>query len=188
MCLTLKLFLISHFNYIASLLYLLYNFFIGFYLGSYFLADNLELEFILSNNLQMNNNSSINPFISSENATNLEDPNKDWIDLRLVKFKNNYYLVDSTDESGNKLLNKLQTENSLSKIRYIGCKHNGVKLDVEGETKLNNINLERIAYKGLFLDLNLKDATVTSHNLPIQKNDSGKFFVIWKKTSVHRSV
>lgn len=115
--------------------------------------------------------------VTGDNSGNIDKP---WIDLRLQKFKGDYYVTDYAGKDGVNLIGQLQQENAeLVRIRD----GKGIKLDIDGSSKLSSIMFEGKKYQGEYVDLKFSNATITSHSLPIQKNDSGSLFIISKKLS-----
>jgi len=180
----LKIFYIIHYNGINSITPILFSFII-------FLGSHLELELTMPDHMEMNNSDPINPSSSTAGSSNNIDlasdnnENKPWIDLKLIKYKGSYYAVDCVQRDGVNLIEQLQAPTGQGKPELVTIRSNfaskGLKLDIDLTTKLSNVFFEGKKYEGHYVDLKYPNATVTSLNIPIQKNDSGSIFIISKK-------
>ena len=181
----LKIFLYIHFNVIFSITPILFSFII-------FLGGHLELELTMPYHMEMNNNDLINPSSSTAVSSNNIDPAsnnneniKPWIDLKLVKYKGNYYAVDCVQRDGVNLIEQLQPQTGQEKPDLVNLRSSfarkGFKLDIDTTTKLSHVFFEGKKYEGHYVDLKYPNAIVTSLKIPIQKNDSGSIFIISKK-------
>lgn len=177
----LKLFYLIHFNFIKTIIPTLFTFTTCIWM-------NLDLELTIPTVLQMNENdvftsscstggTSNNVDVTGDNSGNIDKP---WIDLRLAKFKGGYYVIDSAGKNGVNLIGQLQQQAELVNIKSPQASK-GIKLDIDASSDLSTIMFEGKKYQGQYVDLKYSNATITSHNLPIQKNDSGSLFIIWKK-------
>ena len=106
-----------------------------------------------------------------------------WIDLKIVNRQGSFYLIDSTQKSGANLLAQIQAESSqvvttnLEKLS-IG---NGLKVNFNDSNTLQLKTIEGTVYKGYYCDVGFNNASITSANLPTQKNEDGHTFVVWRK-------
>ena len=173
----LKFIYIIHYNTIISIIPILYSI-------TLFLGINLTM----STPLEINNIDLMNPSFStagSSNITDLPGDDKPWIDLKLVKYKGNFYAVDSTQSDGANLIKQLQPEAGQAKPDLVniktGAASRGLKLDLDVSTKLSSISFEGKKYEGNYVDLKFPNASLTSLKIPIQKNESGSIFIISKK-------
>ena len=154
---------------------------------------NLDLELIMPTVLQMNQNdvftsscstggTSNNVDVTGDNSGNIDKP---WIDLRLAKFKGDYYVTDSAGKDGVNLIGQLQQQAEQERAELVNIKGHqagkAIKLDIDASSKLSTLIFEGKKYQGQYVDLKYSNATITSHNLPIQKNENGSLFIIWKK-------
>jgi len=181
----LKIFYIIYYNGINSITPILFSIII-------FLGHHLELELTMPDHMEMNNIDPINMSSSTAGSSNnidLASGNneniKPWIDLKLVKYKGNYYAVDCVQRDGVNLIEQLQAPTGQGKPDLVTLRSSfaskGFKLDIDVTTKLGNVFFEGKKYEGHYVDLKYPNAIVTSLNIPIQKNESGSIFIISKK-------
>lgn len=175
-----------HFNFINTIISTLFTFIS-------FIWMSLDLELTMPTVLQMNQNdvftssfstggTSNNVDVTGDNSGNIDKP---WIDLRLAKIKGDYYVIDSAGKDGVNLIGQLQQQAGQERAELVNIINNqaskGIKLDIDASSKLSTLIFEGKKYQGHYVDLKYSNATITSHNFPIQKNDSGSLFIIWKK-------
>ena len=179
---------------------------IAHFADPYIIVDNSDSLSTIGNTLYMDNNNTTNTFnppvinpsgvdysglvpvvdlsathpVADSTATAADNI---WIDLKLARSPDGYYLWDKRSSNCVNLSNKLESQQGrgVPDFSRVSKHHVSLKLDVDRNTSLETINFQGAWYKGLYLDLKFKDATLTSGSLPIKKNDQGHFFIIWKK-------
>ena len=158
-----------------------------------FLGINLESLLTMPGELEMNINEPFNApsssagtgnnfYVTGDNNGNIDRP---WLDLRLVKYHGNYYVLDSVQRDGTNLIGQLQQDSVQKKAElvdlYINPKSKGISLDLDSSSKLSSVSFQGRKYQGTYVDLKFPESTITSHNIPIQKNENGSIFIIWKR-------
>jgi len=142
----------------------------------------LILVFSLFSSTQVENSEAISSIFNSS-----EIPETTWIDVRLIKFYDKYYLVDNREQTGENLLNIWPLEDpELTKLRYNGTTWYGVKLDIDPSLKKETLIYQHQKYYGHYYNINFGTG-VTSYNIPIQKNSYGLSFFINKKVGNYKS-
>jgi len=129
------------------------------------------------------------PYLSigtQSNPMEVDTGERPSIDLKLVKIKGTNYAIDTTQKSGVNLIELLQPQGGKEKpeLVRVNChlgNYKGYALDIDGSTKMTSIFFQGKRYDGHYVDLNYPNTTVTSFNVPIQKNDSGAIFIINKR-------
>lgn len=122
--------------------------------------------------------SNVTPSVDSS-----ENIDKPWINLKIDRDQNSFYVTDEAEKSGNNLIKQVQLQAG-QKMEIISIKQgNGLKLDIDGSTKPSRLIFQGKKYEGYYVDLKFSNATITSRNLPIQRNDDGLIFIISKMIS-----
>jgi hypothetical protein len=94
--------------------------------------------------------------------------------------------MDDTERNGVNLLKQLDSQEG-KKAEIVELSRNsfgkGLKLDMDPSIKPSTMVFEGKKYEGYYVDLKFSNATITSRNLPIQKDDNGFIFIISKMLS-----
>lgn len=178
--------ILYRYNFINSIIPLIFSF-------TVMVSSNLELEFIVPSFLEMN---SLDPTLSSfsvgstsvidltgDDNQNIEKP---WMDLKLIKQKDNICVVDNVQKEGVNLIEKLEAKAGQGKpelvsVRSGNVRCKGLQLDIDSSTPFSSMSYQGKIYQGHYVDLKFSNATVTSSTIPIQKNETGHIFIIWRK-------
>lgn len=123
--------------------------------------------------------------LTGDNNGNIEKP---WIDLKLVKHYGDFYVVDDIQKNGANLIDRLEPQAGQEKPVLVTLNTSsryfqGFRLELDGSAKISTMYFEGKKYQGHYVDLKFSNATITSYKIPIQKNDNGSFFIVWKKVS-----
>lgn len=118
--------------------------------------------------------------------TGNENIEKPWIDLKLVKRQGDFYVVDEVQSNGANLIDRLEAQAGQEKpvletLKFSGRSWQGFRLQHDNSADINTMVFQGKKFQGHYADLKFSNATITSYKLPIQKNDSGSIFIVWKK-------
>jgi len=107
-----------------------------------------------------------------------------YINLKLVFYKGHYHVIDTLDATGENLIKNLEGEKPyLIHVRAQYGTYYGLTLGSKENTEITSVIFEKTRYSGQFSDIKFGNASVTSYNIPLQKNENGAIFVIQKKIS-----
>lgn len=125
------------------------------------------------------------PPAGTTSAVDLANINQEsiWIDLKIVNRQGDFYLIDSTQRNGTNLLAQVQEGSSQVVTTNLERLHigYGLKVNFDASNSLQVKIIEGTVYKGYYCDVGFNNVSLTSGNLPIQKNADGHTFVVWKK-------
>ena len=161
-----------------------------------FFSNNLDLDIAL--NFLMNINEPIDltseagtsnvpiDFTSGAGSSNIttggNTGDQQWIDVQLELYKGKYYVVDEAQKNGTNLIANFEPASGQGKPELVSLKrHKGFLLGDANSIQLSDLEYQGQKYKGYYADFKFSNATLTSKNVPIQKNDKGSIFIAWKK-------
>ena len=148
-----------------------------------FFSNNLDSDIALNFFMNINEPIDLTSEAGSSNiTTGANTGDQQWIDVQLELYKGKYYVVDEVQKNGTNLIDNFEPVSGQGKPELVSLKrHKGFLLGDANSIQLSDLEYQGQKYKGYYADFKFSNATLTSKNVPIQKNDNGSIFIAWKK-------